>query len=502
MPGKRVTQQQKRLYMTYRKDGFNQKAAAAKVGISERSGRKIEQDKVNEVPMTRPWRTRKDPFAGVWDSELLPFLEEFQELSPLTLLEYLQEQYPGRYPDKLLRTLQRRIKQWRAIHGDNGKEVMFSQQCMPGVQSLSDFTQLKDVTVFIAGEPLNHLLYHFRLRYSGWSHMKVILGGESFTALAEGLQEALWRLGGVPKEHRTDSLSAAYKNRNQQAEYDITAPYDQLCNHYNLSPTRNNLGKSHENGAIESPHGHIKRRIRQALIIRNSSDFKTLKEYELFIDKVVSQHNRRNAPSIDIERPYLQDLPETKTIDFIELSVKVSPSSTIRVKSNAYTVPSRLVGECLRVHLYHDRLDCFIGSSKVSSMNRVYGSKGHRNTNINYRHVYQALLKKPGAFRHWVYRDELLPTQAYRQIWQAADQTLNAQMACKYIVGCLALAAEHHCEKALADYILTYLSSGRLPSLSDIQERFRVRTRPIPEVDVQQHDLSSYDELGGEPCTA
>lgn len=502
MPGKRVTQQQKRLYMTYRKDGLNQKAAAAKVAISERSGRKIEKESQDKPPKDRQWRTRKDPFSGVWDTDLLPFLREYPQLSPLTLLEYLQEQYPGRYPDKLLRTLQRRIKQWRAIHSDQSKEVMFNQTYLPGVQSLSDFTHLKDVIVSIAGVPLDHLLYHFRLRYSGWSHMKVILGGESFAALAEGLQEAFWRIGGVPKEHRTDSLSAAFKNREQHTGSDITAPYDQLCSHYNLIPTRNNRGKSHENGAIESPHGHLKRRIVQALIVRGSTDFKTLKEYQLFIDKTVAQHNRRNAQSIDIERPYLQDLPETKTIDFIELSVKVSPASTIRVKSSAYTVPSRLVGECLRIHLYHDRLDCFIGSSKVSSMNRVYCSKSQRNSNINYRHVYKALLKKPGAFRHWVFRDDLLPTQAYHQIWQAADESLDPQMACKYIVGCLALAAEFDCEKTLADFILTRLSSGKLPSLSDIQERFRVQTKSVPEVYIQQHDLSSYDQLGGEPCTA
>lgn len=502
MPGKRVTQQQKRLYMTYRKDGLNQKAAAAKVGISERSGRKCEQGEQPMRPESRTWRTRKDPLEAVWDSELVPFLEEYPELSPLTLLEYLQEQYPKNYPDKLLRTLQRRVKQWRALHSPLVQDVMFSQQYSPGVQSLSDFTQLKNVTITIAGEPLSHLLYHFRLRYSGWSHMKVILGGESFTALSEGLQEALWRLGGVPKEHRTDSLAAAFKNKEQQAGHDLTNCYDQICNHYNLEPTRNNKGQSHENGAIESPHGHLKRRIEQALLIRGSVDFKTLKEYQKFVDKVVVKHNRRNATSIDIERPYLQDLPETKTIDFIELSVKVSPASIIQVKNNSYTVPSRLIGECLRIHLYHDRLDCFLGSSHVCRMNRVYSSKTRRNRNIDYRHIYKSLLKKPGAFRRWVYRDDLLPTQAYNQIWQAADETLDQHMACKYIVGCLALAAEFNCEQKLADYILNHYVTGKLPSLSDLQERFRLQAKSVPDVQVQQHDLSSYDQLGGKPCTA
>lgn len=495
MPGKRITQQQVKLYMTYRKNGLNQNAASAKTGISQRSGRTIEKDGPPKPGKGRHWRTRKDPFADVWESDIEPFLIEYPEVSPLTLLEYLQDQYPSQYPDKLLRTLQRRVKKYRALHGVS-KTINFDQDYPPGVQCLSDFTLLKNQKITISGEPLNHLLYHFRLRYSGWSHMKVIIGGESFSALAEGLQEAFWRLGGVPQEHRTDSLSAAYKNKEGLTEQDLTQRYEELCQHYSIKPTRNNVGQSHENGAVESGHGHLKRRIEQGLLIRGHADFKSISEYELFIDKIVSQHNRRNAQSIDIERPYLQDLPETKTVDFAELSVKVSSSSIIRVRGNAYSVPSRLIGECLRVHLYHDRLECYLSSTLVATLKRVYATQKHRSHNIDYRHIYQSLMKKPGAFRRWVFRDDLLPTQAYQQIWQAADRLLEPQMACKYIVGCLALAAEHNCEQALGDYILKVLEEQKLPSLSDLQMKFVRSAAQLPEVKVQQHNLASYDNLG------
>lgn len=500
MPGRHVTQQQARLYMTYRKDGLNQKAAAAKVSISERSGRAIETGESPPKPQKRAWRTRKDPLAGVWDEELVPFLKEYPELSPLTLLEYLQKQYPERYPDNVLRTLQRRVKQWRALHGSE-RDVMFEQRYAPGVQCLSDFTQLKGVTITIKGSALPHLLYHFRLRYSGWSFMKVIQGGESYTALAEGLQEAFWRLGGVPKEHRTDSLSAAYKNHSSTD--DFTQQYKAFCQHYNVQPTRNNRGKSHENGAIESPHGHLKRRIEQALVVRGSYDFESIQAYNTFIDTVVRQHNRRNAKSIDLERPYLQDLPERQTSDFTELSVKVTSTSIIRVNGNVYTVPSRLIGSCLRIHLYDNRLQCFYGSELVVTLDRVYcGTGGKRGRNIDYKHVYQALMKKPSAFRRWVYRDDLLPTPAYHQIWQAADTMLDPHMACKYIVGCLTIAAKHDCEQKLADCVLQSLQSKKLPSLSDLQKQFGQCPSSTPNVEVQQHDLSSYDTLGGNPCTA
>ena len=494
MPGKRITQQQVKLYMTYRKEGLTQEAAAAKTDISTRTGRTIE--KSNQAPSTkgRHWRTRKDPFESVWDQDIVPFLKEYPEVSPLTLLEYLQEQYPKQYPDKLLRTLQRRVKKFRALQGAD-KSVMFDQHYPPGIQCLSDFTLLKNQSITIQQQPLNHLLYHFRLRYSGWSHMKVILGGESFSALTEGMQEAFWRLGGVPQEHRTDSLSAAYKNREESTEQDLTRQYESFCKHYNIKPTRNNLGQSHENGAVESGHGHLKRRIEQGILLRGNADFESVSAYQQFIDKIVYQHNRRNAQSIEVERPYLQDLPETKTIDFSELSVKVSNASIIRVRSNAYSVPSRLIGECLRVHLYHDRLECYLSSSHVATLKRVYSNKSSRNHNIDYRHVYESLKKKPNAFRHWVFKDDVLPTDIYRQIWRAADRLLEPQLACKYIVGCLALAAEYKCERMLGDFIVEALVSDTLPSLSDLQLKFGRKTPTLPTMNVHQHDLASYDDL-------
>ena len=160
------------------------------------------------------------------------------------------------------RTLERRIRSWRALHGAD-QEVIFRQVHEPGRMGLSDFTDMADLGVTIAGERLDHRLYHFRLAYSGFEHAHVILGGESYVALAEGLQNALWALGGAPLEHRSDSLSAAFRNLNSEAREDLTRRYDALCAHYGMQPTRNNRGVAHENGAIESPHGHLKKAIKR-----------------------------------------------------------------------------------------------------------------------------------------------------------------------------------------------------------------------------------------------
>lgn len=250
MSGKRITHQQERIYMASRQLGLPQTAAAAKAGFSERSARNIEHRK-GAARQTRSWRTRPDPLAPAWEEKILPKLKLNPTLLPIILLELLQETEPERYPDSILRTLERRVKTWKALEGPE-KIVVFRQQPSIGRQALSDFTHLKDVIITIQNQPLQHLLYHFRLAFSGWSFLKVTLGGESFTALAEGLQEALWRLGGSPLEHRTDSLSAAFKNLTNDEQTDITTRYEEFCQHYGMKATRNNRGVAHENGAVES----------------------------------------------------------------------------------------------------------------------------------------------------------------------------------------------------------------------------------------------------------
>jgi len=498
MSGKAITSQQVKLYMKQKNQGDTQQQASVKSGLSERSGRRIEAGTLPGTKESRHWRTRKDPFAEVWESEVLPQLQKQDKLMPTTLFEALQDRHPGQFPNKHKRSFQRRVKCWKALHGSD-KEVMFRQSKEAGRLGLSDFTELNAIVITIAGELLNHRLYHFRLPYSGWSYIKVILGGESYSALAEGLQEALKRLGGAPREHRTDSLSAAYKNLSKSDQEDLTERYEMLCEHYRMTPTRNNRGVSHENGAVESPHGHIKNRISQALLMRESHDFATLDEYRQWIDGLIRRFNRRCDDALEIEREKLQALPWSNATDYSEEVVKVTSSSTISAKRVLYSVPARLVGESLRLHIYDDRIEAYVGSTLVHTLSRTYAlNYNHRARCIDYRHLIGQLVRKPQAFRYSQLRDELLPNATYQQIWLAIDQQLEARAACKQIVGILSLAARADCEQSLGSYLEQQLAKGKLPSLHQLEQQFNPNRRHetnSQEEGCSQHPLSSYDVL-------
>ena len=500
MSGKRITSEQVKLYMSNRKQGRTQTQSSAKASVSERSGRRIDSGRTSgSQSRERHWRTRTDPFDAVWEDEIVSRLEQQPRLDATTLFEDLQDRHPGEYSNAKKRTFQRRVKAWKALHGAD-KDVIFRQVQEPGRQGLSDFTELKDIAVTIAGDALDHRLYHFRLAYSGWSHIKVVLGGESYSALAEGLQEALWRLGGAPLEHRTDSLSAAYKNLSADAQADLTERYEQLCAHYGMTATRNNRGVSHENGAVESPHGHIKRRIAQALLLRDSGDFATLQDYRQWLDALLVRFNRRCAETLTIERAQLQALPRRRTSDYGEQVVSVTTSATIEVKRVLYSVPARLIGERLRLHVFDDRIEAFVGATLAITLPRVYSVNHERARRIDYRHLISALARKPQAFRYSQLREDLLPNATYRTIWQHLDSHLEPRAACKRIVGILALAARAECEQALGAYLLEQIAAGTLPTLTALESRFDDRDAATKQADLHslpstQHPLSSYDQL-------
>lgn len=495
MSGHCITFQQYRNYMGYRKLGDTQKLAAAKSGMSLPTAKRLEKNGFKEKQQ-RNYKTRTDPLEDVWDSELLPMLREKPTLSAITLLDYLHDRYPDKYSNKVLRTLQRRLKQWKGLHGPE-KEIMFSQVHEPGRQCISDFTELKGQTITINGKVLYHRLYHFRLTFSCWSYIKVIQGGESFTALAEGFQAALWRLGGVPLEHRTDRLSAAYKNLSKDEKKDVTKLYSQLCEHYNIKPTRNNLGCKHENGSIESSHGHMKKRITQALLIRGSTDFKNLEEYQLFIDNIVQKHNRKNNYSVVHEKKYLQDLPLLRTCDYTTITTKVAGTSTIKIRNNVYSVPSRLIGETLKIHLYDTRIECYLGADYLFTYQRFHCAQRTIKKHINYKHMLPSLLKKPGAFAGSYIKEDILPSKDYIDIWKFLESRCARGQACKIIVNLLHIANESGKELEVALYAKSIISTGKIPYVELVKSKFinHSVSEEIKHLEVKQHDLKSYNEL-------
>ena len=494
MPGLHITDHQMRLYMSNRQTD-DTVIAAAKAGFSTATGYRIEADpRLPSQKKVPRGRRRPDPLIAVWDSEVLPILKATPGIRAVAVVEEIRRRHPEISPG-IRRTLERRMRTWRALAGPE-QDVMFRQEQTPGRLGLSDFTDTSELAVTVAGVLLEHRLYHFRLAFSGFAHAHVVLGGESFVALAEGLQNALWALGGVPLEHRSDSLSAAFRNLDRDAQEDLTQRYQGLMRHYEMKPTRNNPGVAHENGSIESPHGHLKRALEDALLLRGARDFDSLEAYRAFVDVIIGRQNANNRKRIDLERSALADLPKRRTADYEEKVVTVTSSGGFILRRVFYTAPSRLIGHCLRVHLYDDRLDCFLGSTPMMTLPRGRQPSADKGGHVvDYRHVIHALRKKPMALANLVYRDQLFPRPAYRRAFEALCTEQGDRHACKVTVELLALAHERACEAELAQMIDAGLDAGRLPDLAHLRERFGPSPSSVPAIEVKLVPLSSYDEL-------
>ena len=493
MPGKRISDLQVTKYKGLRGQ-HTQEAAAAKTGLSVSSARRIESRA--SLPSQRParrWRTRADPLSNVWTSEVVPLLERAPTLMAVTVLEELQRRHPECFDDAVLRTLQRRIRQWRAENGED-REIFFAQEHPPGRLGLSDFTVADELNVTVAGSALAHRLYQFTFAHSGWRHACVLLGGESFQALTAGLQDALWMAGGVPVEHRTDSLSAAFNNLAEEEE--LTRRYNGLCEHYGLRASRNNLGQSHENGSIESRQGSLKKALAQALLLRGTRDFAELQAYEHFVAETVRRLNTRCARAWEIERATLRPLPLRRTTDFEEIDARVSKFGLFTAKGAVYSVPSRLTGHRLKVRLYGARLEAWLGGVKVFECERLRGSAADRHPRrVDWRHMMPSLRRKPGAFARWVLRDAVFPRSEYAQAWERISDRLPERSACRLMVSLLDLADRANVVVELAGVLSALHEGDELPDIEELRERFAPRAALLPTVAVILPDTIIYDEL-------
>jgi len=495
VPGKRITDRQVNEYKRYRLVS-SQETAAAKAGMSVRTARRVER--ATALPSQRgprTWRTREDPLAAVWESEVVPLLERDAQLNAMTLLEELQRRHPGQYPHAVLRTLQRRLRQWRALHGAE-REVYFAQEHPPGRLGLSDFTVADDLEVKIGGASFDHRLYQFALAHSGWRHAEVVEGGESFLALSCGLQAALWCLGGVPEEHRTDSLSAAFNNLAEREE--LTRRYEGLCAHYGMRASRCNPGQSHENGSIEARNGSLKVAIDQALRLRGSRSFETRAEYEALVATVVQRMNARLGKRFEAERAVLRALPARRTAEYAEVPVRVSKFGTFIVNRVLYSATSRLIGHRLMVREYAEHIEGWLGGVCVLRAPRGKKSADSRwGKVIDYRHLVQALQRKPAALARWVHRDAAFPRPVYRRTWERLIAQRPEREACRTMVGLLALAAKGH-EAQLAGELEQLIEIDALPELDAITQLLAPPATAIPNVRVELPELKRYDEvLGG-----
>lgn len=476
----------------------SQRTAAARAGFSERTARRFDAD--STLPSQRQpkrGRTVADPLDGVWEKLLLPILVQDSSVQAITLLRHLQQQCPDDFQDdRIRRTLERRVRDWRALHGPE-KDIIFRQVPEPGYMCQSDFTDAAELGVTISGDVFEHRLYHFVLVYSRWEHVGVVLGGESYTALAENLQNALWALGGAPKNCRTDSLSAAFRNLSKDEWKDITKRHAAFTLHYGMEASRNNRGEAHENGAVESHNRHLKVAVEQALILRGTRDFETVGDYRHFMDELVARRNKHRVDALEIELKHLQPLPARRTSDFTEIIVQVVRTGGFLVKQIFYSAPSRLIGQRLRVHIYDDRIEAYLGGTHVVSHSRARGQgNGQRIHVINYHHVIHALKRKPGALANSIYRDSLFPRTEYVLAWKGLQAALSRRDACRRMVDILFLAHDENAEVELASLMADDLRQGRLSDARDLKALLVPRDHSLPtDVVVNLPALSCFDTL-------
>jgi transposase len=477
-------------------EGKTQEAAAAAAGMSVRTARKWEQgvSLPSESKRSRPWRTRPDPFVDVWESELVPLLARDDErvLQATTLLEWLEERHPGRFASGQVRTLQRRLRDWRALYGP-AHEVYFEQKALPGREAQLDFTHANSLGVTIAGEPFDHLLFEFVLRFSGWRFAQLAYG-ETYEALVEGLQNALWTLGGVPEVARSDNLSAATHELRHSGGRALNARFAEVLAHYGLRSTRIRPGQSHENGAVEQGHYRLKSALAQALVLRGSRDFASVEVYVAFVQDVVAKLNRKTQAKLAEERSHLRPLPAKRVPAYTRYSVCVRKWSTIRIASKTYSVPSRLIGHRIDVHQHADVVEVYYAGKLVERMPRLRGSREHR---IDYRHVIWSLVRKPGAFARYRYREELFPTPVFRAAYDALCARRGERADIEY-VRILHLAAstlEATVERVLAGR----LASGEAFDYASVRALAAPEKPKVPELAVlTAPDLAVYDGLLGQ----
>jgi len=492
---KPITDEQVRLLRRKLMEDRTQAAAAAAAAMSERSARNWKEGSLpSEGKQARAWRTRKDPFKDVWETRIEPLLIDDKKgvLEATTILEVLKKELKeGEKPfdDGQVRTLQRRIRDWRALRGPE-KEVFFEQEHPPGREGAFDFTNCNELGVTIQGEPFPHLLFEFVLSCSTWTWICLAFG-ETFEALVQGFQGALWKLGARPLVARSDNLSAA-THELKGGGRELTKRFKAVLDHYDrMKSTRIAPGNSNENGGVEQRHYRTKSAIAQALVLRQSKDFESADTYLAFARGVVDEtHNDKVADRLAIERPHLLPLPSTKVPDYTVYTPTVRCWSTITVNKRIYSVPSRMIGHQVHARQHADVVEVLYKGRLVQTMPRLRGDQTAR---IDYRHVIWSLVQKPGAFARYRYREELFPTLVFRRAYDALTSTHGDRADVEYVRVLHLAASTMECTVEAA--LIELLADGARFDYAAVKARAKPETASIPEMAPLKPDLAVYDRL-------
>lgn len=493
-----VSDRQVRLLRKKRMDKKTLEAAAAAAGMTERTARTWQRGALpSETKEPRVWRTRPDPFVEVWSTEVEPLLVSDKEgkLEAKTIFAALCRKKVGVFEAGQLRTLQRRVREWRAERGPD-KEVYFPQEHVPGRMGSMDFTHATELGITIAGVLFVHMFFEFVLAYSGWRFVQLAFG-ETFEALVKGLQGALWALGGVPQRVRQDNLSAATHELVKTGGRGLTRRFAEVVEHYGFDPSRIRPGESHENGVVEKAHHLLKSALEQALLLRGSRDFPSVEAYMAFVGRIVEETFLQGREArLAEERAVLKPLPSSRVPEYTRVVVDVRKWSTVPVGGHIYSVPSRLIGHEVEARVYADVVEIRYANKTVETMPRLRGEGAHR---IDYRHVIWSLVRKPGAFAAYRYREDLFPSLVFRRAYDAL-RTRRGDRADVEYVRVLHLAASTR-ELAVEQALAAFLERGEAFDYAAVKALAQPVKPAVPVLHIGVPDLRRYDALlaaGGE----
>lgn len=491
-----ATDAQVRILMRERKKGRTQEQAAAKANLkSRKTAGKYEQLGLlpSQLKKPRTYRTRPDAFAEDWP-QIEQMLSDAPDLEAKALFEWLQDQQPGKYQEHQLRTFQRRIARWRAL---NLPQIATLEQLHePGEIMELDGTWLTKLGVTIQGQSFKHMLIHCVLSYSNWEWGRVVQS-ESLGAVRLGLQSALIELGYVPRIVQTDNSSAATRQLGirEEAEENIrrtyTRDYLHLLDYYGLEPQTIHLDNPNENADVESAHGALKRALKQELLLRGSRDFENIEDYEAFLLEVMRKRNKGRRERLAEEVAVMRPLKATPLANSVRRKVRVSSGSLIRVLKKSYSVPTSLIGKEVTVYIHEWSLDVYYAGQLVDTLPRLIGQKSHH---VNYRHLIDTLLRKPGGFRRYRFREDLFPQRIFRQAWEQLEQWYSPRRADIVYLRVLRLAART-LESDVAAALEWLVSRGRCWDETDVEEWLEPEPVAVPKLNRGAVQLSRYDQL-------
>lgn len=450
----------------------------------------------SELVKDRDWRTRPDPFETAW-VEVEERLRLTPELEAKTLFEMLRSEDPARFEDGQLRTLQRRVRRWRAAQGPD-QEIMLAQLHRPGEAAQTDFTETASLAVMIAGQLLTHLLCVLVLPYSNWQWATVCLS-ESMAGLRKAVQRALFQLGRVPQYHQTDNSTAATHKipDGQSARFEggkrpFNADYVALMQHLGMTPRTTAIGAKEQNGDVEASNGAIKRRLNQALLLRGSREFDSVEAWQAFVDQVLRKANAGRGRRVEEDLAAMRVLDVDKLPEYVEEKLQVSDWSTVRVKHCAYSVPSRLMQAWVKVRIFEERIEVYYDDTLQLGCERLRGRNLKR---IDYRHVIWSLVRKPGAFARYVHREEMFPSLVFRQAYDALQTPHRGTKGDLEYLRILHLAASTM-ESDVAAAITLLQVEGK-PITADAVKALVTAppTIDVPHLTAQPVDLVVYDAL-------